>query len=359
MRRFRIVGVISLILLIVWTGVMPVTAQDGPDYWPTDGWRTSSPEAQDVDGDLLALMLAHIDERDIDIHGLVIVRHGYIIAEAYYEPYSETMQHTLASIAKSLTSILIGMAMHQGAITSVDQRLVDFFPDRTIANLDARKQAITLEHLLTMTAGFDCRDAGNRTVEQMIRRPDWVQFMLDLPMSRDPGTDFNYCNGVSHLLSAIVHETTGMTALELAREQLFPTLGIGRVTWERDPDGNPAGGWGLYMTPRDMARLGILYLNDGAWDGEQLVPADYVAASTRRHSSDATMGYGYQWWVSSAVDFRAIGAGGQYIIVRPDYDLVVVFTSDPQRNNYEELTGLFTGYILPAVRHGAPEGDDS
>ncbi len=349
MRVFRAA---CAVLILIVTGLVPVRAQDGRDYWPTDGWRTSSPEAQGVDGDLLESMLAHIDESGMDIHGLLVVRHGYIIAEAYYEPYTETTQHNLASIAKSLTSILIGMAMQQGAITSVDQRLVDFFPDRTIANLDARKQAITLEDLLTMTAGFGCRDAGDQTVEQMIRRPDWVQFMLDLPMSRDPGMDFNYCNGVSHLLSAIVHETTGLTALELTRERLFPVLGIGRVTWERDPDGNPAGGWGLYMTPRDMARLGYLYLNDGMWDGEQLVPAAYVAASTRRHSSDGFMGYGYQWWVSSAVDFRAIGAGGQYIIVRPDVDLVVVFTSDPQRSNYEELTGLLTHYILPAVRHG-------
>ena len=355
--KISVVGCLVM-LLVVWTSsIGAVAAQDGNlperDYWPTDEWRTSSPEDQRMDSEFLAQMFDYIDTAGIDIHGIVVVRHGYIVAEAYYEPYSQGMQHLQASVAKSLTSILVGMAMQQGYLESVDQRVVDLFPDRTIANLDERKSAMTLENLLTMTAGLRCRDGNDETVTQMIRRPDWVQFMLDLPMSRDPGTEFNYCNGVSHLLSAIVHEVTGMTALEFAREQLFSVIGIRRLTWERDPDGNPTGGWGLYMTPRDMARIGYLYLNEGNWDGNQLVSPAWVAASTSAH--DVRTHYGYQWWVDSSNEFSAFGAGGQVIMVRPDYDLVVAITSDPLRENTGELTELVYRYILPAINHGEAE----
>ncbi|MBN2305634.1 MAG: serine hydrolase [Anaerolineae bacterium] len=369
MRRLIYLGLLCalLVLLVIplhglGTGIagpaaVPVAAQGDPpdapierDYWPTEDWRTSIPEDQDMDSAILDALFAYIDEHGTDIHGIVVVRHGYIVAEAYYAKYTPTTQHTLASIAKSLTSILIGMLMQRGDLESVDQRVIDLFPNRTIANMDDRKAAMTLEDLLTMRAGLDCRDRNDSTVTAMIRQRDWVQYMLNLEMSDPPGVTFNYCNGVSHLLSALVQETTGQTALELARAELFPVLGIGRVTWERDPAGNPAGGWGLYMTPRDMARLGYLYLNQGTWDGQQIVSREWVASSTSRRTSDGYMGYGYQWWVASANDFRAVGAGGQYIIVRPDDDLVVAITSDPFHANYEELSELVQSYIVSAIR---------
>jgi len=159
---------------------------------------------------------------------------------------------------------------------------------------------MTLEHVLTMATGLKCQDSYLyrwRGLRQVERSEDWVQFMLDLPMAEEPGTRFEYCNGASFLLSAIIQETTGMSALEFANEHLFGPLGIIDVTWSSNPQGITIGYSGLRMTPHDMAKIGYLYLNEGQWDGEQVVPAKWVKASTREHIS-ATLedGYGYQWW---------------------------------------------------------------
>ena len=217
---------------------------------------------------------------------------------------------------------------------------------------------MTLEDVLTMATGLECRDSYLyrwRGLQQMRRTDDWAQFMLDLPMAEEPGDRFEYCNGASFLLSAILQEATGKTAAEFAGEHLFGPLGIDDVVWPSNPQGISIG-WGeVQMQPHDMAKIGYLYLNQGRWGDQQIVPADWVAQSTR-HQITATLqdGYGYQWWVSSRGYYMALGYAGQFIFVVRDLDLVVVFVSDLEERDFYVPQQLLDSYILPAARSSRP-----
>ncbi len=303
-----------------------------------------------MDPALLAEMFRTIEAQAINIHSVLVIRHGYIVAEAYYPPFTEESQREVFSVTKSVMSALIGIGLNEGAISGLDRPVLDFFPGRTFAQPDPRKTAMTLENLLTMTAGLDWEDT-NPVLGQMTQSPDWVAFVLDRPMVEAPGRRFNYCSGCSHLLSAILQETTGQKTFDYAQAHLFGPLGITHFTWQRDRQGIALGGWGLQMTPRDMAKFGYLYLHGGAWDGQQLVPAEWVRRSTARHvETDSTLalGYGYQWWRDPAVDaYMARGRGGQLIYVAPGPDLVVVFTADLPDD--AALLELIHTTILPAA----------
>lgn len=326
-------------------------------YWPTDGWRTSTPEEQGMDSELLTEMLAYIEENRVRIHSVTIVRHGYLVQDAYFHGYKKNSKHDLWSCTKSVTSALVGIAMDQGYIQSVDQPVLSFFPERSVANLDSRKETMTLEHLLTMTDGLDWLTKDIRTTstgdtwQKMRESGDWVQFVLDRSMAEEPEVRFNYNDGASHLLSAIIQETTGMTALEFAEKHLFGPLGISKAIWLSDPQGRNCGGTYLRMKPHEMAKFGYLYLNEGLWDGEQIVPAAWVRASTTNHSPTPGMYYGYQWWVMPwAGYYSAIGGGGQHIVVMPELDLVVIFTSDLKPEDTYTPLLLLAFYVIPAAQ---------
>jgi CubicO group peptidase (beta-lactamase class C family) len=319
------------------------------DYWPTQGWRTSAPEEQGMDPALLGQMFDAVEDRSLNVHGVVIVRHGNIVAEEYYSPYRQDTKHVLYSVTKSFISALVGIAIEEGYIESVDQRVLDFFPDHTFANPDPRKEAMTLEHLLTMTSGLDWEE-GMPIYLEMYRSRDWVQFVLDKPMVAEPGSQFVYCSGCSHVLSAIIQRTTGMNTLEYAQSRLFEPLGITDVYWESDSSGTSIGGWGLEITPRDMAKFGYLYLNGGVWDGQQVVPAEWVRTSVEKHvETDSDLGYGYQWWTYPSLDaYTAIGRDAQLIFVIPDQDVVAVFTAE--LDGADALFELIEKFIAPAVQ---------
>ena len=328
----------------------------GPDYWPIEGWRTTTPEEQGMDSDMLAKMLELIQEQNYDIHSVTIIRNGYMVADATIYPYDPGSKHIIHSCTKSITSALIGIAIEQGYIESVKQPVLSFFPERTVANLDANKEAMTLEHLLMMASGLECRDSylySWRGLFEMMQTDDWVQFMLDLPMAEPPGTRFEYCNGASFLLSAIIQEKTGMSAAAFAEEHLFDPLGISDVAWPANSQGITIG-WGeLRMRPHDMAKIGYLYLNNGQWNGEQIIPADWVTTSTHRQiAATFTPGYGYQWWVAGDNIYMALGLAGQYIIVAPELDLVVVFTSNLEDNTIP--FGLLYDFIIPTAKAPIP-----
>ena len=347
--RLRIFFYLSLVLLIL-TSCVPATPEPVA-YWPTDGWQVSTPEEQGMDSVLLADMLGVIEEENYHIDSVTVIRNGYIVADAI--KFGPDSKHIIYSCTKSVISILIGIAIDQGYIDSVEQPVVDFFPDLEIENLDAEKDAMTLEHLLTMSSGLDCRDSylyhwGGLTA--MRRTSDWAGFVLDLPMIHEPGSHFEYCNGASHLLSAIVLETTGMSALEYAEENLFDSLGITDVDWPADPQGASVGYSELRMRPHDMAKIGFLYLNNGQWDGEQVVSSEWVEASSREHIS-ATLadGYGYQWWVEDSGIYLALGYRGQFIYVVPDKRLIVVFTSTLPDHDFIVPRTLLDDFIIPAV----------
>ena len=343
----------SVLLLVLACASSGPQGPDG-DQWPTEGWPVSAPEAQGMDSDDLADMLAVIDEDNLAIDAVLVVRHGHLVAEAYTQPHQVEDRHKLFSCTKSVVSALVGIAIEQGYIEGVDQPLLSLFPGRAAANLDARKRSMTLGHVLMMATGLDCQDSYLyrwKGLREMGRSDDWVQYMLDLPMVDEPGSRFEYCNGASYLLSAIVQEATGLSARAYAEQHLFEPLGIDDLRWPSSPEGVTIGWSDLYLRPRDMAKIGYLYLRGGQWDGAQIVPSAWVEASSRKHLP-ATLqdGYGYQWWVRDDGIYMALGYGGQFIYVVPDEDMVVVFASALPEREFYAPQRLLDKYILPAAR---------
>jgi metal-dependent hydrolase (beta-lactamase superfamily II)/CubicO group peptidase (beta-lactamase class C family) len=349
------------------TGAAPEPATAGQNTslaksWPTGGWPTSTPEEQGMDSEMLAGMLDTIQKQEYAIDSVTVTRHGSMVADATIHPFRPDSKHIIHSCTKSIVSALIGITLDQGYIKDVQQPVVDLFPGRTVANFDTNKRAMTLEHLLTMTTGLECQDSYLyrwRGLRQMEQSEDWVQFMLDLPMAATPGTRFEYCNGASFLLSAIIQEATGMSALALAEQKLFHPLGISEVEWPANPQGISIGWGSLRMKPGDMAKIGYLYLNEGMWEGKQVVPPAWVEASTRKQIP-ATLedGYGYQWWVDDSGYYMALGYAGQFIFVVPEQDMVVVFTSDLEETDFYVPQELLANWIIPAARSTTPLPDN-
>ncbi len=327
-----------------------------PEYWPTSAWRTSSPEQQGMDPVKLVAMLAEIQDKHYPIHGLLIIRNGYLVLEMYTPPFDAASRHYIASATKSFTSALIGIAMENGAIRGLDAHLLDFFPGRTFANPDPRKQKIELEHLLTMSSGLDWPTQGlyERLGGQLQAASDGVQLMLDRPMANQPGAHFNYNTGGSLLLSTVLSQATGMSALEYAQQNLFSPLGISDILWASDPQGISQGGGGLELVPRDMAKFGYLYLKGGVWDGQIIIPSQWVKTSTAVHIKTGyvlDLDYGYHWWVHPSGVYHARGYGGQRIFVLPDQQMVVVFVSGFSGEDMEYVPdALLSTYIIPAAR---------
>lgn len=364
-KVLTLLALLSTLLGLVACGkkATPPTAVTPPSYWPTEAWRTSTPEEQGMDSEMLADMLETIQEQDHGVDSVVVVRNGYMVADATVFPFEPGSRHIIYSCTKSVISALVGIAIDKGYIEGVHQPVLDFFPERTVANLDAKKEAMTLEDVLTMSTGLECQDSYLyrwRGLEQMRQSDDWVQFMLDLAMAEEPGTRFEYCNGASFLLSAIIQETTGMNALAFSNEHLFGPLGITDVQWLSNPQGITIGWSELYMMPHDMAEIGYLYLNEGVWDGEQVVPAEWVKASTREHISAGTLedGYGYQWWIDDSGIYLALGYAGQFIFVVPEKDMVVVFVSDLEEQDFYVPQMLLNDFIIPAAKSAAPLPDN-
>lgn len=312
-------------------------------YWPTQTWRTSTPEQQGIDSGKLAEMLEVIQKQGVKIDSLMVIRNGSLLLDAYFNPYDGTFPHDLASVTKSVMTTLIGIAADQGQV-QLDQPMVSYFPDRTIANLDARKGAITVRHLAGMVNGFKsgCMADDVGTLNQMRSNPDWVQAAIDREMAQEPGTSFCYDSPGMHLLSAILQESTRMTALEFARQYLFEPLGIQDVIWESDPQGYTHGWGDLHLKPGDAAKLGYLWLNHGAWEGEQIVSAAWVEDAVSPHSKAGEDDYGYGWWVSEDSYF-AQGRGGQYIKVAPALNAIVVTTGSGFEYNQ------ISAYLVAAV----------
>ena len=331
-------------------------------------WTFTTPEQQGMDSAPLEQLREMIDAAELPIDSLVVLRHGAIVFEHHPElPFGgPEIPHNLYSTTKSITSLLIGIAIEQGFIDGVHQPVVDLLPDREILNLDERKRRMTLEHLLAMTSGLAWQgpDDMYHTWGAAIQSGDPVQYTLDRPMASEPGATWYYNGGCSHLLSAILTEATGMSTLAFAREVLFDPLGIGWVIWPRDPHGIYYGGQDIRLSPHAMAKIGQLVLDEGVWQGEQVVPAAWIAASRETRTDLGAGGYGYQWWTYPASGiFYASGAFEQRIFVVPALDLVAVFTADNQAPGIgpgERAEGppivewLFSRFILPACDDYTP-----
>lgn len=299
-----------------------------PDYWPTGGWKASSPEEQGFHSEKLAEGLQDIQEKQIDIDSLLVIRNGYVVLDAHFHPYDGTFPHDLASVTKSVMTTLIGIAADQGRL-DLDQPVVSFFPDRTIASLDDRKAHMTVRHLAGMVNGMQsgCLDGDEPTIQAMRANPDYIQAALDRPMVSEPGREYCYDSPGMHLLSAVLQEATGMSALDFARQNLFEPLGIQDVIWETDPQGYNRGWGDLHMLPEDAAKIGYLWLHRGQWDGRQIVSEAWVLDSVHPHRwfVGDELAYGYGWRISNG-DYYATGRGGQKIRVFAFLNTVVVTT---------------------------------
>jgi CubicO group peptidase (beta-lactamase class C family) len=332
-------------------------------YWPTDGWRTCHPREVDMDPKILKELNQEVRlllELQVDFQNLLIVKEGYIVAEQYYsDEYGPDDLHRVFSCTKSLVSACVGMALDKGMLNSLEQRMVDFFPDKDIQHLDPGKADITLAHLLTMSSGMEWNEIGYLYSDERNTYRQWgnagwgVDFVLNQPMEASPGTDYAYSSGTSHVLSAIVQEATGTRCDSFALKHLLTPLGINKFYWPVDEKGVAIGGSGVRLRPRDMARFGYLYLMNGKWEDEQLLPEDWVLDSQEKHMPRKYIPdqwYGYQFWVNDGY-YSAVGFGGQWIMIVPQHDLVVVFNNafdegDPTQ--WETPERLLTNYIIPA-----------
>jgi CubicO group peptidase (beta-lactamase class C family) len=208
---------------------------------------------------------------------------------------------------------------------------------------------MTLEDVLTMRAGLEWSD-DDTTLRRFYSASEAAKFVLDSPMAADPGTEFNYCSGCSHLLTILVSKLTGMNTADFAQQELLDPLGIKGAYWTRDRSGIPLGGWGLSLTAREMAKLGYLYLRGGTWDGRAILTRDWVQSATAKHTTtDTANGYGYQWWTHAEFPaYMALGRFGQIIYVNPEKDLVVAIRANVP--NHDPIFHLIETYLEPAVR---------
>lgn len=364
-RVLASLGLIALILSACQAPAAATPADTLPRAWPAPDWPAAAPEEQGMDSETLTGMFTTIQTEKLKLHGLLVIRSGHIVAESYVPPYSPEIRHTVQSNTKAVLGALLGIAIAEGKIKSADQKLLDFFPDRKIQNLDDRKRSITLKHLLTMTSGLDCADddPGMNSVYQSGNR---VQAILDLPMANEPGREWIYCSAGTHLLSAALQQAVGMSTRAYANQALFGPIGIPEVSepdWGIDSQSVSDGMGGLYLTPRELARFGYLYLRGGEWAGAQIVPSEWVAESTRPlvetgrdpYLAGAERRFGYLFSVFPKLRYYGyLGRAGQELFVIPEKELVVVFTAATKVGEEPALLSLVNDHILPAARSNSP-----
>jgi len=325
---------VALAVLPPAAGVADMQRRDADILWPTHGWVMSTPEAQGVDSDVLANAMTTIRARHLPVHSLLIARHGKIVLDAYFHPFADNQLHDVASVTKSVVSTLVGIAMRQRRIGDLNTPVVQMLPSDEAA-ADPWKSRMTLAHMLSMTSGLDCSgNRGRNFLQQMEQSPHWTEFALGRQLVAQPGTTFAYCAGNMHVVSAVLTRAVRESAAAFARQELFAPLGIEQVAWATDRDGVTHGFSDLRMQPRDMAKLGYLWLHHGVWEGRQIVPASYLSAAFAPHATvEQNVQYGYGMWIyptrghaGGAPDLEANGYGGQRIAVIPSQDIVVVIT---------------------------------
>lgn len=348
------------------------------DYWPTRGWKTKTPQEVSVNPEQLT-QLHEYAESIATLHSILIVRSGYVNFEHYYHGWSHNKYHNVNSVTKSVTSALVGIALRESYLHDLDQPLLTFFPEYTPSTLDPRKQAITLRHLLSMSSGFQISPQG---VETFLDDTSSPEKMLDRPLLHTPGEVYGYDEVSCHFLSLVLNQVTKMSLATYAQTRLFEPLGIWQdkqgtlypwtsgtyvadaphpfalwsgqenTLWSVDVRDYHTAGMGLQLTTREMAKFGYLYLNRGWWNGQNIIPEDYVQASWTQHSiTPRDEGYGYLWflpqWHGHTTNC-AVGYGGQVIAVVPDSDLVVVITSHPELGPAQPKI-ILKDFVIPAV----------
>lgn len=397
----RAFSALLIVALLVAGYAAPTVAQE--TLWPTEGWTTSMPGAEGLDGSPFTRLDAEIKAGAYGyIDRMVVVRKGrLVVSERYENDYREISRgsqsalgcgeatcpdetsaadpynylhpsthpfyqgrdvHTLQSVTKSVTATLIGVALTRGEIESLDAPLLSFFENYDLSGVDERLHEATLEDLLTMRSGIEWHEQDRpldetNTTLQLERSGDWIQFTLNQPMDAAPGEKWAYSSGGSHLMSGIIKHATGSYADAYAEAHLFGPLGIDAYHWKKTPKGFPDTEGGLYLEAEQLAKIGYLYLRGGDWDGQRLLDPAFVAAATARQVERVNApgwGYGYQWWRldrDGVEVWAGLGFGGQFLLVLPEHDLIGVVNSwnlfgRPQAS----ILGVFLTALIASVQ---------
>ena len=388
--RLRLIGCITALSMVpsfAMAQLAPVPTACGAPKDLSDSWRIETPEAMGLDGARLCGMADRLKATNANIHAVIIVRHGKLIFEQYFAGYDEpwgqpdgqvnfdaTTKHDMRSVSKSVTSLLVGIAIDRKMIASVDEFAVKFFRDYEVLKTTGWDR-ITLRHLLTMSSGIDWDEnlpwTDPKNDEPYLgSEPDPISYVLAKPTAAPPDTVWNYNGGGTDLLGSVIARVSGRSFDAFARDALFQPLNITDWEWKTYPKNNKiAPAAGLRLRPRDAAKIGQLVLDRGAWNGRQIVSADWIAGSVApRFQAIGYFGglyfYGYQWWLGRTLSegrdvkwIAAMGLGGQRIIIVPEYDLVVITTSGlyaASRQGNGTLDILYS-FVIPAVRDKVKE----
>jgi CubicO group peptidase (beta-lactamase class C family) len=345
---------------------------DGARSFPGAAWRTTTASRVGIDDAVLRSIVGRLGKGDLaGVESFLVVRRGYMVAEQYVGVSGDAV-HTMQSVSKSVTSLLVGIAMDEGKLASIDRPVLSFFPEyTTLANVDAAKRALTPRHLLQMRTSMDFWEQpySGSPLQQLndCGGCDWLRLILDRPMTGMPGDKWAYNSGGVIALGGVLYATTGVAADEYARQKLFTPLGITRSAWYTgSPNGLPHMGGGLSLRSADLVRIGYLVLRRGMWNGQRIVSERWldstthrVTASTERYFPRNT-DYGMLWWLfprnnqpgpASGDDYviAASGSGGQWMFIDPKNDLVVVFTGALGSGSWPGVQ-VFFDELLPAVR---------
>ena len=317
--------------------------------------QRSTPEAEGISSEGINNFIDAVSKSKHELHSFMILRHGKVVSEGWWNPYRNDLKHTLYSTSKSFTASAIGFAVSEGKLT-VNDKVISFFPDDLPVIISPNLAALKVKDLLSMSVGHE------KEPSTIVATSDnWVKDFLNTPIKYQPGTKFLYNSPATYMLSAIVQKVTGQKVIDYLKPRLFDPLGINGMDWEIDPKGINTGGWGLRLKTEDMAKFGQLFLQKGKWNGKQILPASWVeeastmkimqdpnATQARKDSSDWLQGYCYQMWRCRNNAFRADGANGQFIIVLPEKDAVIAITAEAPDMQGE--INLIWKYLLPAFQ---------
>jgi CubicO group peptidase (beta-lactamase class C family) len=331
-------------------------------------WKLSSPEAQKMNSQVLNSAFVKAKSAGF-IDGLLVIRNGFLVAEQYYNEYNESQPHNIMSVSKSFLSAITGIALHLGYIDSLEEKVLKYFPEYIHPDLDPRKFDITIRHLLTMRMGINGEAEEDYGVYwKLYNSKNWIKETIESPLLNDPGEKMHYNTFQTHLLSAIITKATQKSTLEFAQEVLFNPMKIDIDAWEQDPQGYYFGGNSMYFTPREMAMLGYLYLNDGRLNDMEIVPSFWVELSlspstNMKHPNEwgawKNYNYAYLWWLGQINEydlFMGYGYGGQFVIVIPSLNLIIVSTAkyqiDAETSTVQEwaIFDIIAEYIIPSIR---------
>ena len=353
----------SLILVIsMLVGCGPSTEElEAVDYSPLPGddWQVSTPDEQGLDP-MLVTKLYYNASKLSRLYGLLVVKSGSLIAEDYFNEGSVDSKNELQSATKSVTSALVGVALEQGCLSSLDQKMMDFFPEFAGQITDPRKEQITIRDMLQMRSGYPNEETGGPELWEALLSGDYMPLIKNVPLTIDPGTEFQYSGLTSHWLGVIVARACDTDLKSFAQEHLFSPLDAEIGEGLQFRDGDYSGLAGMHLSARDMAKFGLLYLNEGEYQGEQIISADYIKNSLQRHIDPPRrsngyfrdLGYGYQWWSARAGDryFNyASGHGGQHIILLDELDMVIVSAADPFWQQHDDESWKHESAIIKLV----------